>query len=54
MRGTVWGFHGPLVLVSCALFSLASELAIYLGGPVSPNLLQVSHRYEMQVFQQVV
>ena len=54
LRGTVRGYHEPLVLVSDAQISPASEPVVDLGAPVSPNLFQVFHRYEVQLFQQVV
>ena len=47
LRGTVWGYHCPLMFLSCVLFSPASEPVIYLGAPVSPNFFQVFHRYEV-------
>ena len=46
-RGTVWGYHCPLMFLSCVLFSSASEPVIYLGAPVSPDFFQVFHRYEV-------
>ena len=54
LRGTVLGYLGPLILVSDARISPASEPVVDLGAPVSPDLFQVFHRYEVQLFQQVV